>query len=159
MKKNTISTAIVILISVFNLFFATGNNNEPDPDAITGTWLMPDNEGIIEIYRQDNMYQGKIIWLKDKEADGTPLKDSLNPVDSLKNRNIVGIKVMNNFVYTGNGTWSKGTFYAAKKGKWVEPDFIMRDPDHLNIEISFFIFSKSIELTRIDTTAFFKQFR
>ena len=55
--------------------------------------------------------------------------------------------------------WNGGTFYAAKKGKTVEPDLRLIDDNHLNIEISMFIFSKTVELTRVDTAMFFQKYK
>ena len=119
-------------------------------NMILGSWLMPDNEGIIEIYKAGDFYNGKIIWMLDKEKDGSLLKDKVNPVDSLKNRPVVGLEVMRNYKYGEDGVWNGGTFYAAKKGKTLEPDFILVDENTLDIEVSFFLFSKTIRLTRID---------
>ncbi|NOX18551.1 MAG: DUF2147 domain-containing protein [Chlorobi bacterium] len=123
-------------------------------DAIVGTWLMPDDEGIIEIFKDGEYYNGKILWMREKEEDGSPLKDKENPVDSLRNRPVEGLQVMNGFKYEGENAWSGGTFYAAKKGKVVEPEFVLEDKNRLNIEISMFIFSISIELTRVDAEQF-----
>ena len=124
--------------------------SQSSADAIVGTWRMPDNEGIIEIFKEGEYYHGKIVWMREKEEDGTPLKDKENPVDSLRNRTVEGLQVMSGFKFEGDNIWSGGTFYAAKKGIEVEPDFILEDENHLNIEISFFFFSKTVELTRID---------
>ncbi len=125
-------------------------------NSIVGTWLMPDNEGIIKICKDGEYYSGKILWIQATEEDGTPLKDKENPDDSLQNREVTGLKVMNNFKYKGDNTWSDGTFYAARKGIVAEPDFELIDKNHLNICVSFFIFSKTIELTRIDTAQYFQ---
>ena len=125
-----------------------------EADAIIGTWLMPDDEGIIEIFKENGYYNGKIIWMKEKEEDGSPLKDKENPVDSLRNRPVEGLQVMDGFKYDGDNVWTGGTFYAAKKGKQVEPEFVMENENHLEIEISMFIFSISIELTRVDAQQF-----
>ena len=40
--------------------------------------------------------------------------------------------------------------------KKVEPEFVLVDKDHLNIEISIFVFSMTVELTRVDTTQYFQ---
>jgi len=148
---------IIILLTTMVYFpqSATGLETNDKPDAIIGTWLMPDNEGIIKIFKDGRYYNGKIIWLKEKEENGAPLKDKENHVDSLRSRTVEGLEVMKGFKYQGDNTWSGGTFYAAKKGKEVEPDFVLEDKDHLNIEISIFIFSLTVELTRVDTTQFF----
>jgi len=143
---------LLILLGFTGLTLAQAPSKEAD--AIIGTWLMPDNEGIIEIFKENGNYNGKIIWMKEKEEDGSPLKDKENPVDSLRSRPVEGLQVMNGFKYDGENTWLGGTFYDAKKGKEVEPEFILKDENHLEIEISMFIFSISIELTRVDAEKF-----
>ncbi len=62
---------------------------------------------------------------------------------------------MNNFEYDGDKCWNEGTFYAALKGKEVEPDFILKNKNKLDLKISFLFFSKTIELTRVDKTEYF----
>ena len=51
-------------------------------DKIIGTWLMPDDEGIIEICKDDYgvHYKGKILWMKARERDGSPLRDKKIPL-------------------------------------------------------------------------------
>ncbi len=149
---------IILLLLVFlgiNIFSMTQELPSKE-NAIIGTWLMPDEEGIIEIYKDGNFYNGKIIWMKEKEEDGSPLKDKENPNEKLRNRPVEGLEVMKGFEYEGDNTWSGGTFYAAKKGKEVEPEFVLEDENHLNIEISIFIFSLTVELSRVDTTKYFQ---
>jgi len=143
---------LILILSLNNLIFAQA----AEDDAIIGTWLMPDDDGIIEICKDDEYFFGKILWMQETEEDGSPLKDKENPVDSLQNREVAGLRVMNNFKYNGDNSWVGGTFYAAKKGIVAEPDFELIGKDHLNICISFFIFSKTIELARVDTALFFQ---
>ncbi len=145
---------LLLLILMFSLNYLNVAQTS-EADAIIGTWLMPNDEGIIEICKDDKYFDGKILWMKETEEDGSPLKDKKNPVDSLQNREVAGLRVMNNFEYNGNNTWGNGTFYAAKKGITAEPEFELIDKNHLNICVSFFIFSKTIELTRVDTTEYF----
>ena len=151
----SIKKRLLLIIFSFSInYFAIAQN---EADAIIGTWLMPDDEGIIEICKKDNYYNGKILWMQEKEEDGTPLKDKENPIESLRNRRVEGLKVMSGFSYEGDNTWSGGTFYAAKKGKEAEPEFVLEDKNHLNIKISLFIFSITVELSRVDTTQFFQK--
>ena len=138
---------LLLLFTLSINYFAIAQNNEAD--AIIGTWLMPNDEGIIEIFKEGEYYNGNIVWMLEKENDGTPLKDKENPVDSLKTRLVEGLQVMSAFKYKGNSLWSEGTFYAAKKGIEAEPDFILIDKNKLNIKVSFLIFSMTIELTRV----------
>lgn len=147
-----IKNSKVILILFFGIInqLVIAQDPQKDQNIILGFWLMPENEGIIEIYKVDNSYNGKIIWMLEKEKDGSLLKDKENSVDSLQKRTVVGLEVMRNYKYDEDGVWNGGTFYAAKKGKTLEPDFILVDENTLDIEVSFFLFSKTIRLTRID---------
>ena len=158
MEKNLRNLKIIMpfltLIFAFNQILLAQSN---EADAIIGTWLMPEDEGIIEVCKEKDTYKGKLLWIQEKEEDGSPLKDKENPDKSLRDREVEGLQVMKDFKYDGNNMWSGGTFYAAKKGKEVEPEFVLVDNDHLNIEVSIFIFSMTIELTRIDTAQFFKE--
>jgi uncharacterized protein (DUF2147 family) len=140
---------LILFFGILNQLFIA-QDLQKEENMILGFWLMPENEGIIEIYKAGNFYNGKIVWMLDKEKDGSLLKDKENLVDSLQNRTVVGIEVMRNYKYDEDGVWNGGTFYAAKKGKTLEPDFILVDENTLNIEVSFFLFSKTIRLTRID---------
>jgi len=148
-----------LAFTVFSIILISATMNFAqltDADVIIGTWLMPDGEGIIEVFKEVETYSGKIIWMKEKEEDGSPLKDKENPDESLQNRRVEGLQIMSNFNYKGENTWSDGKFYAVLKGKHVEPDFILVNKDRLNIEISFFVFSKTIELTRVDASEYIK---
>ncbi len=151
-----IEKLITLVLFMLYINIVPSQSTEVDAAAIIGTRLMQDDEGIIEISKDGEFYCGKILWMKETEDDGSPLKDKKNPVDSLQNRELAGLKVMSNYKYDGEYLWNNGTFYAAKKGIEVEPDFVLVDNNHLNIEISFFIFSINVELTRIDTAQFFQ---
>ena len=149
----SIKKILIVLITMLILNQITiAQNIDKEADAIIGTWLMPDDDGMIEVFKEGQCYNGKIVWMQEKEEDGTPLRDKENPVNNLRNRTVEGLQVMSGFKYEGDNLWSEGTFYAALKGKEVEPDFVLVNENQLNIEISFFIFSKTVELTRVDTT-------
>lgn len=148
MIKNS-KVILILFIGMLNQLLIA-QDLQKEENMILGSWLMPENEGIIEIYKADDFYNGKIIWMLEKEKDGSLLKDKENPVDSLQNRTVVGLEVMRNYKYGEDGVWNGGTFYAAKKGKTLEPDFILVDENTLDIEVSFFLFSKIIRLSRLD---------
>ena len=148
MKLIKVSRAIFLLVIGFctTQFPHSLPGNE---DAITGKWLMPDNMGIMEIFKCNDFYCGKIIEIEEKGKDGVPLLDIENPDENLQNRPVLGLQVMSDFKYAGDNLWNDGTFYIPRKGKEASPDFILMDDDHLNIEISFLFFSKTVELVRI----------
>ncbi|RAJ06879.1 uncharacterized protein DUF2147 [Chitinophaga skermanii] len=88
------------------------------PDAILGHWLNEEKDAKIEIYKQNNQYFGKLVWIKHQfEDDGkTPRKDKKNNDASLRNRDILGLVILTNFVYD-DGVWEDGKIYDPKSGK------------------------------------------
>lgn len=148
MKLIKLSKVIFLLV----VSFYTTQFSQPSPgneDAITGKWLMPDQMGTLEIFKCNDLYCGKIIEITEKSEDGGPLLDIENPDENLQNRTVLGLQVMSEFKYAGENLWNDGNFYIPRKGKETSPDFILIDDNHLNIEIAFFIFSKTVELTRV----------
>ncbi|MEZ5196333.1 MAG: DUF2147 domain-containing protein [Bacteroidales bacterium] len=88
-------------------------------DDILGHWLNEEQDGKVEIYKENGKYYGKLVWLKfpiDEET-GKPKLDKHNPDDELKKRPSKGIILMNDFVYDGDGEWDDGEIYDPKSGK------------------------------------------
>ena len=52
----------------------------------------------------------RLFYMKQTEDDGTPLRDKENPEESLRDRNVVGLQVMNGFKYDGDNVWNDGIF-------------------------------------------------
>jgi uncharacterized protein (DUF2147 family) len=87
-------------------------------EAILGIWLNADKDAKVEIYQSGNKYNGRIVWIKNTyEPDGkTPRKDSKNPDNKLRGRNIDGLVILTNFQYD-DGEWNGGKIYDPKNGK------------------------------------------
>lgn len=79
-------------------------------DVIVGTWASTDGESKIEITPCGDKFCNTIIWLKE------PRKDSLNEDKSLRERDLVGLRISDNLKHAGGNKWS-GDVYAPKKGK------------------------------------------
>jgi len=100
-----------------------------DADAIIGVWATdPEGGGgpaHVEIYANGDRYDGKIIWLEEPlytaedegETAGVPKEDHNNPDPELRSRPIIGLVMMEGFVFDGNDTWHKGTIYDPDNGK------------------------------------------
>ncbi len=134
---------------LFLLFMSTVSGQSKSENLILGKWLMPDEMGTLEIFKCNNTFCGKIVKIEQRAENGGQLLDVENPVDSLKIRPVEGLQVMTGFKYAGNNKWINGNFYIPKKGKETSPEIFLTDEDHLNIKIHFFIFSKTVELTRV----------
>ena len=97
--KTTFLLVFSILILQTNSFANSG------PDVIIGEWLSQEKDGKISIYKQGDKFYGKISWGK------TPgRKDTNNPDAKLKNRDLIGLVILQDFKYTGSA-WENGKIY------------------------------------------------
>jgi uncharacterized protein (DUF2147 family) len=134
-----------------------------DSDAVVGVWATdPDDDGgqaHIEIYRNGDRFDGKIVWLEepvylpgdeDGEA-GQPKIDTENPDPELRTRPILGMVLMEGFVYDGKETWHKGTIYDANDGKTYKCKMRLEDQQTLKVRgfIGFSMIGRTEEWTRV----------
>jgi uncharacterized protein (DUF2147 family) len=104
MRKAVLSLVTLLLLSIT----ALANTGA---DAILGEWLSQEKDGKIIIFKQGDQYYGKISWGK---IPGK--KDTNNPDEKLRNRELVGTVILKNFKFTGSA-WENGTIYDPKSAK------------------------------------------
>ena len=86
-----------------------------------GRWLSPSKKGVVETYIQGNKLYGKLIWVKDER------KDIYNADKSLRNREVKGMVMCNDFVWE-DGQWINGKIYDPEGGStysskmWLSDD-------------------------------------
>ena len=106
----------IVLIAFLSLVGFT--SNAQSADAVVGEWYTTDRRGKVEIYPCNDAYCGKIIWLKEPDnPDGSPKLDIENPEESLQNRPIEGIEILNGLEYDGKGEYEDGEIYDPESGK------------------------------------------
>lgn len=96
-----------------------------DGDAIVGQWLTADGKARVEITKQNGLFDGRIVWLKEPNypADdkqgmaGQPKVDRENPDTALKTRPIIGLPLIQGFKYAGDNVWTDGHIYDPESGK------------------------------------------
>lgn len=87
-------------------------------DAILGTWVNPNGQDHILIYKKGNKYFGKLDWIKfPNDETGKPKTDKENPDPALKSRPDLGLELLKEFVFDGDNVWDDGTIYDPKSGK------------------------------------------
>ena len=98
-------------------------------DAILGLWATdPEGgggEAHVEIIKENGRYLGKIIWLAEPVygpddpdgPEGKPKTDTNNPDPDRRNDPVIGLVIVEDFVYKGDGAWHKGTIYDPDNGK------------------------------------------
>lgn len=105
---------LVILSISFNSISQTRDSN-----LILGQYWTENKEGKIEVYKNNDKYFGKIVWRKEIK------KDTENPDKSLRNRSVIGIVFMQDFIFK-NGKWVDGKVYSIDNGNtysgkmWLE---------------------------------------
>lgn len=114
MKRFFLSFIPLFLLSVSLL--ASSN-----ADAILGEWLAQEKDGKIVIFKQGDQYFGKISWGK---IPGK--KDTKNPDEKLRNKDLVGAVILKNFKFTGS-SWENGTIYDPNSGKTYDCILKIRD--------------------------------
>lgn len=126
MLKNT---SLLLFLIVSGLKLSAQNK-----DAIVGNWFTSKHDAKIEIYKRGDAYFGKLAWFKEEnDASGKPKLDVKNPNQSLKNRTLLNLEFLKNFVYKGENTWENGEIYDAQSGKTYSSKISMSGNDQLNL--------------------------
>jgi uncharacterized protein (DUF2147 family) len=110
------------------------------PDDILGIWKTELDESKVEVYRCGEKICGKIVWLKrpvytdgsDGQV-GTPMFDRKNPDPNMKNRPLIGLRIMQGFSEQGDATWGGGSCYDPKSGKSYRGKIRLAAPDRLEL--------------------------
>ena len=84
---------------------------------VVGKWKLEDGSAIVEVYKQGDVFNGKIVWLQHPtEADGSPAVDNNNPDAKLRTRKLIGLNMLSGLKKTGD-EYSGGTIYDPGNGK------------------------------------------
>ncbi|MBU0489713.1 MAG: DUF2147 domain-containing protein [Bacteroidetes bacterium] len=120
---------VILFTLVYTDIYAQG-------DAIIGVWFTEENKGMVEFFKREGKYFGKIIWLKEPndEETGKPHVDENNPEERLQSRPIIGMEVMLDFVYDAEDeAWTDGTAYDPESGDSYSCKITMSDDNTLRV--------------------------
>lgn len=121
-------------------------------DKIIGKWLTSDNRAHIQIFKDGEKYYGKIVWIKDPNdpATGKPWLDKGNPDRTLRTRPVMGLVMLNNFVYDKDeGEFKGGTLYDSRKGETYKGKMWLSDTNTLKMRGYVWIFYQTEKWTRV----------
>jgi len=126
MKKYFFS--LFLIFSIINVF-------SQDADKILGKWKNEKEEHIIEIYKSNDIYYGRVIWLKDSnKGKGNERVDIKNPNTALENRKIIGIDYLLSFAYfTDRDVWKNGSIYNYETGNTYEGKISLNSKGELEL--------------------------
>lgn len=122
------------LIILFFLGIYALSSYAQEADKIVGVWWNEEKTTKIEVEKKDGKYIGTIVYMiPEKYENGAPPKDDENPDPALRERSIVGLQILNNFVYNPDKKeWNSGSIYDPKSGKtydcygWLESDELLK---------------------------------
>jgi uncharacterized protein (DUF2147 family) len=120
-------------------------------DAILGTWVNPNGQDHILIYKRGNKYFGKLDWIKfPNDEQGKPKTDKKNPDVALRSRPELGLELLKDFTFDGDNVWADGTIYDPKSGKTYSCKMTL-DGNSLKIRgyVGISLFGRSETWTRV----------
>lgn len=117
------------------LFFSISTLSLHAQGEIAGTWFNTTKSGKIEIVQQGDNFFGKIVWLKEPldEKTGKAKVDENNPEQSKRSAPIIGLQILKNFEYDGEGKYSGGSIYDPENGKTYKCKMTLVDKDKLDV--------------------------
>ena len=107
-----------------------------DADQIIGKWLTGSGNAHVEIYKNGNQYQGKIVWLSEPIDPTTkkPKTDTKHPNVEQHNRPLLGLINLWGFHFNEKeSNWEGGHIYDPKNGKEYKCNMTLKDKNTLNV--------------------------
>ncbi|MCB0707484.1 MAG: DUF2147 domain-containing protein [Saprospiraceae bacterium] len=136
----------ILLPLIFLSISAFGQNS----DAIVGSFWTEGKKAIIEFYKSENTYTGKVVWRDDEiNPDGSPLLDRYNPDPAKRGNKVKGMDVVNDLKYQ-EGKWT-GKIYDPNRGKEYEVSFSLSENGsqlYMKVWVGFLSASRTWERTR-----------
>ena len=109
------------LLSVLTVTAALKAATQNSPDDIIGRWMNSENNLAVEIFKENNEYEAKVVWIDDSDDRSRPMNtrcDRKNPDERLRTRKIIGLVVMHGLIYNKeNSDWEGGRIYDPNSGK------------------------------------------
>ncbi len=122
----------LIFVVACALFLMTGFASAEEADAVLGQWYTDaeKKDVVVEIYKDNDLYSGKVVWLENpNEDDGTSKVDDENPDEARRNDPILGMNLVKGFTYKGKNKWAGGTIYDPNNGKTYKCKMSLKGDD------------------------------
>ena len=142
------------IILLLSLTIYSSNLLAQKANDILGYWLNAEKDAKIEIYIKNNIFYGKIIWLKEpKDVNGEWKLDNKNPDKTLRKRKKLGLEIIDNLIWNPNKKeWNNGKIYDAREGDTYSLFAKIKGNNILNLRgyIGFSLFGKTTTWTRTE---------
>ncbi|MCB0628240.1 MAG: DUF2147 domain-containing protein [Saprospiraceae bacterium] len=108
-----------LILIIGALLFGVSLNGQNDQGKILGTWLNAMENARIEIFKRDDKYFGKVVWLANElNLDQLPESKLRKNATAPQPDEILGKEIISNLEYE-NGEWVNGTIYFAQIDDYV----------------------------------------
>ena len=116
-----------------------------------GRWLTEDGKSQVEIAPCAHVVCGTVVWLEEPlRDDGRPIVDSNNDDPALRDRKVMGLRIMDGFRLNGPGQLEDGTIYNPEDGNTYEPTFTLQDDGSLELEACILFICQSQNWVRVE---------
>ena len=125
---------------IYSLFSFKNLPNE-ESEKIVGVWFTENNSSKIQIYKNENQYFGKIIWIASKKNE-----------EELKVKPTLGYQIFRKFTYESKNLWSGGQVSDPRSGMTVSGKMTLKDDHTLSVRgyLGTPMFGKTVILKRAD---------
>jgi uncharacterized protein (DUF2147 family) len=137
---------------IVTIFFAFIFQTSIAQSTILGVWYNTAKTGKVEITEKNGKYYGKIIWLKEPLDEKTkkPKTDTNNPDEKKHANPIIGLQVLKDFTFKGDGVYENGTIYDPENGKTYSCKMTLKSKNELDVRgfIGFSLLGRTENWTR-----------
>lgn len=143
-KKTMKKFKITLIIFFLTFFFSAKINSNimiDESEKIVGIWLTDDKMSKIQIYKTNNQFFGKIIWMSTVESK-----------EELKIKPNIGYQIFKKFTFEGKNIWSGGQVSDPRSGMTVSGKMTLKDENTLNVRgyLGAPMFGKTVILLRVE---------
>ncbi|MCU0392762.1 MAG: DUF2147 domain-containing protein [Thermoflexibacter sp.] len=132
MKKNMRFGLFLVIICCFGLTNLLAVDEHAD--KIIGVWKTGSGKGMVKIYKENDKYHGKLVWLKEpNDENGKPKVDKNNGEESLRSRSLLGLINLRDFTYKGDKVWEDGKIYDPENGSDYSCEMKLTDDNTLEV--------------------------
>lgn len=135
----------LLLVVTFNTFADT-----PPENKILGFWLSENGKAVIEIYKKDGEYNGKMVWLLKQHSGEIAVPLDVNNDDKeLQKRKLLGLNILTGFKYK-DGEFTGGRVYDPESGNTYKAYMELKTEDKIKLRgyIGISLFGRTSYWTR-----------
>lgn len=126
---------LLLTFSVITIHCFGQNDSIEKSDSIIGNWSILNNQAAIAISKNNNLFEGRIIWLSEpNSANGLPKLDINNNNKSKRNQPLMQMVCLYNFEYNPTSdSWEGGFFYNPFSGEIIKATLRIKDSNTIEM--------------------------